>query len=231
MATETIDRENGPMTKDRPHDATCGAKTRAGTPCQQVAGWGTNHVGSGRCKLHGGKSLRGIMATDQRAGLKYSKYMPSRLLDRYQDAISDPDILELKHEIALTDGRLADLLTRVDTGESGRIWQKLYKEWAELETAVMEKDQKKQRESIQLIGSLIKQGHNDYAAWREIQDTVDQRRKLVESERKRLVETQQFITAEQAMVLFAAMSAIIKQHVTDERTRRAISEEITTLIQ
>jgi len=34
----------------------CGAKTRAGTPCQQVSGWGTDHVGQGRCKLHGGKS-------------------------------------------------------------------------------------------------------------------------------------------------------------------------------
>lgn len=34
----------------------CGAKTRAGTPCQQPAGWGTNHVGTGRCKLHGGSS-------------------------------------------------------------------------------------------------------------------------------------------------------------------------------
>ena len=34
----------------------CGAKTRAGTPCQQPAGWGTSHVGEGRCKLHGGKS-------------------------------------------------------------------------------------------------------------------------------------------------------------------------------
>lgn len=35
---------------------TCGAKTRAGTPCKQPAGWGTNHAGEGRCKLHGGKS-------------------------------------------------------------------------------------------------------------------------------------------------------------------------------
>lgn len=34
----------------------CGAKTRAGTPCKRPAGWGTNHVGTGRCKLHGGRS-------------------------------------------------------------------------------------------------------------------------------------------------------------------------------
>ncbi len=32
----------------------CGAKTHSGTKCQKPAGWGTDHVGSGRCKLHGG---------------------------------------------------------------------------------------------------------------------------------------------------------------------------------
>lgn len=39
---------------------TCGARNRAGNPCRQPAGWGTDHVGSGRCKLHGGASLRGV---------------------------------------------------------------------------------------------------------------------------------------------------------------------------
>ena len=48
---------------------TCGAKTRAGTPCTLRAGWGTDHVGDGRCKLHGGKSPR-------KSG-RYSK-VPSR---------------------------------------------------------------------------------------------------------------------------------------------------------
>lgn len=35
-------------------DQSCGAKTRRGTPCKKPAGWGTDHVGIGRCKLHGG---------------------------------------------------------------------------------------------------------------------------------------------------------------------------------
>ena len=32
----------------------CGAKTKKdGSPCQKPAGWGTNHQGIGKCKLHG----------------------------------------------------------------------------------------------------------------------------------------------------------------------------------
>lgn len=37
------------------HEA-CGAKTRSGKPCSQPAGFGTNHVGVGRCKFHGGST-------------------------------------------------------------------------------------------------------------------------------------------------------------------------------
>lgn len=35
--------------------ARCGVKgRRSGGPCQHAAGWGTPHVGSGPCKIHGG---------------------------------------------------------------------------------------------------------------------------------------------------------------------------------
>jgi hypothetical protein len=33
---------------------TCGAKKRGGGRCNMAAGWGTNHPGIGKCKLHGG---------------------------------------------------------------------------------------------------------------------------------------------------------------------------------
>jgi len=49
--------------RDRGYD-TCGAQTRqpGGRGCARPAGWGTDHVGVGRCKLHGG------MTPTQRAG-------------------------------------------------------------------------------------------------------------------------------------------------------------------
>jgi len=51
----------------------CGAKTRAGTSCRRPAGWGTDHVGEGRCKLHGGRSLRGFLHPRYRHG-RYAEY-------------------------------------------------------------------------------------------------------------------------------------------------------------
>ena len=56
----------------------CGAKTRAGTPCQRPAGWGTNHVGEWCCKLHGGctprHSKRGPDHPEFKHGL-YAKHL------------------------------------------------------------------------------------------------------------------------------------------------------------
>ncbi|HSR53819.1 MAG TPA: hypothetical protein VLV83_23580 [Acidobacteriota bacterium] len=35
---------------------TCDARTRSGGRCKKSAGWGTEHVGQGRCRLHGGST-------------------------------------------------------------------------------------------------------------------------------------------------------------------------------
>jgi len=34
----------------------CNAMTNAGTKCKKKAGWGTNHPGTGKCKMHGGST-------------------------------------------------------------------------------------------------------------------------------------------------------------------------------
>jgi len=46
----------------------CGARTRSGEPCRQAAGWGTDHPGVGRCKLHGGATPRGLQSPHFRHG-------------------------------------------------------------------------------------------------------------------------------------------------------------------
>lgn len=50
----------------------CGAKTRSGGQCGRPAGWGTGHVGAGRCKYHGGKSPNGELAGAKEAALVYA---------------------------------------------------------------------------------------------------------------------------------------------------------------
>ena len=60
----------------------CGAKAKStGAPCKRPAGWGTGHVGKGRCRTHGGASLRGADSATFKHG-RYSKHLsPSELVD------------------------------------------------------------------------------------------------------------------------------------------------------
>ena len=66
----------------------CGAKTRKGTPCQRQAGWGTVHLGRGRCKWHGGVAEGDGRLT---AGGLYSKQLRANDKEEYERLVrSDP---------------------------------------------------------------------------------------------------------------------------------------------
>lgn len=57
------------MTKAIADGAKCGGKLRqGGGTCTQPAGWGTDHAGFGKCKLHGGRSPSGEAAAAKAEG-------------------------------------------------------------------------------------------------------------------------------------------------------------------
>lgn len=64
----------------------CGAKTRSGKPCQYKAGAGTDHVGTGKCRLHGGASKGAPKGNKnaQKHGI-YSRIIDSHELDEAKD--------------------------------------------------------------------------------------------------------------------------------------------------
>ena len=95
----------------QPHDK-CGAKTRAGTPCKQPAGWGTDHPGQGRCKLHGGASSG--PGKGNKNAVKHGVYeqVIREHLDEEQretfDKVSDED--DLRNELKILRFKLLRLL-------------------------------------------------------------------------------------------------------------------------
>lgn len=85
----------------------CGAKTRAGSPCQRPAGWGTDHAGKGRCKLHGGNAGAPIKHG------RYSKVLPQKIQARLQ-LLEDSDPLDLIEEVNIQRALFADYIARFD---------------------------------------------------------------------------------------------------------------------
>ena len=54
--TATKRKPGGTKGARRKVGVTCGAKKVSGGKCTMAAGWGTNHYGYGKCKLHGGST-------------------------------------------------------------------------------------------------------------------------------------------------------------------------------
>ncbi len=62
----------------------CGAQTKGtGAPCRRPAGWGTDHAGVGRCKLHGGATPRGVKSSRMVDGLQ-CRYLPPKIDERVE---------------------------------------------------------------------------------------------------------------------------------------------------
>lgn len=83
----------------------CGGKKHGvDERCTQAAGWGTDHPGSGRCKLHGG-------ATPIQHG-RYSDIEREGLKEAQERFAADPAPLDLLPELALMRAITEDLVNR-----------------------------------------------------------------------------------------------------------------------
>lgn len=186
-------------------------------------------MSNGRCRMHGGKSLKGPQLPQYKDG-RYSKYMPARLSERYTIALADEKMLEQREEIALLGTRLQELLGQLtDMSQRDALWQKLGKLWGELMTAAREGKKEKQQETANEIEALINGAPNDTAVWLEIQEVIEQRRKVVESERKRMVEAQEFVSVEQAMMVAHFLMDSINRHVSNNDEKRAIQADLISV--
>lgn len=90
----------------------CGAKAKGtGEPCRRPAGWGTDHPGEGRCKLHGGVSS-GRPVVHGRYSVKHR----AKLAEKYQAFLGDPHPGDLVNELAMMRALFQDYLSRFEDG-------------------------------------------------------------------------------------------------------------------
>jgi hypothetical protein len=90
------------------HGKTCDALKRdgSGDRCVQPAGWGTSHVGQGRCRFHGGNNLvrHGRYSTIQRDQIRV-------LIEKHEQ---DPDPLNILPELAAARALFEDFIDRYE---------------------------------------------------------------------------------------------------------------------
>lgn len=202
-------------------------KKRTGDPCGSFA------LANGKCRVHGGMSLSGIASPAFRTG-RYSKHLPSRLAGRYEEAASDPELLGLRDDIALLDTRISGVVEALDTGESQESWTVLSATWRAFEDQwrmLLDTGEppEEMESTVEYITKLMRDGLSQGYVWNEIRGLLKERKDLVNSEQKRLVEMQQFISAERAMTFVGAVMASVKRHVSDRAVLASIAADLGAL--
>jgi hypothetical protein len=157
-----------PKTKKTYDGPKCGAKKRSGGLCTQIAGWGTDHAGEGRCKLHGGSS-------PIKHG-RYSTIKRPRLKEILESLESDPDPLDLSPELRLLRALILDYIERYDEQTDALIawhasfstgFEKQYAEWSKAFTG-WEKDWGKFQQDFAAYRTQVEQVQAHYrAGWPE----------------------------------------------------------------
>lgn len=211
------------MGSPSPIEGRCNAKTRDGGYCQTPA------MANGRCRMHGGNARRGAAHPRFKHGGR-SRYLPAKLAARVAEAEADPTLLELRGDVALIEARLTQLKERLETFESEGGWLTLKDVFAALDKARKDGDALAGQQHYAHLAKLINEGGNEYGLWREILGLLEERRRFVESERRRLFEMDQMIPAERATLMIGVIVGIVTARVQDMDVRQAIAQDIERLV-
>jgi len=179
--------------------------------------------------MHGGRQPRGLAHPATKHG-RFSKDLPVRLLADYEAALKDPDLVALHEEMALVQAREADLVRRVSTREAGESWGDVRAAMAAFRKAQRDDDAPAAAAALKRMEAALAEGEDDYAAWAELLATIEQRRKLADTERRRLEALEQNINRQQALVLAAALQDAVRRHVPDPAVLSAIGLELGRIL-
>lgn len=175
--------------------------------------------------MHGGKTPRGKNSPHFKTGI-HSKDLPTCLQAQYDRLKDHPDLQNFIDDVALAQLRMSELLAGLDVDGQTQLWKGLKRCCDELEKRTNSSKYDTVQDAIQKIFELVRRGYSDQAKWAEIFRVQDHKRKLVLTHRCIQHDAQQMISIEKLMLNVAVMTDIIRKHVTDPDTLRAISDDL-----
>lgn len=185
--------------------------------------------GKKTCAFHGGKTEFGSANPNYRHG-RYAEHVPTKLLANYQQSLEDPDILNMTAEVALIEAMLKEALERMDGEMSVPLWNIAEEHLDAFLAALAKQDRGEMQTTLNALQRTIARGQGEAAGRAEVRQLIADKGRTVERERKRRLEMETLITAEQALLVVGAISDIVFGVVRDPVMVRQISAGIDSVI-
>lgn len=212
------------MGSPTPIEGRCGAKLPGkGEYCTKPPCKGRT-----RCRRHGGRSLRGAEHPNYKHG-RHTRLFGS-LREDYEAAISDPDLLSMREDVALIDAMVSDLLGRMKEGGAPNDWyHDIRKKARAFRDAFDAGNVTKMRETFAPLFDTIEDAAQDVALMNSIVSMLEKKSRLVQREHKRLIDIQSVMTGREVLGLVGEIVKVIGNNVTDRHTLDAIILDVEAL--
>lgn len=183
----------------------CGALTNSYKFCR------SSPLPNGRCRFHGGKAAKMEKAGNFKHG-GYSKYLPQALMDKYKTATEDEELLSLKDEAALVTARLYELSEKI-THTAGKInYMELLRKYENYKAALRANMDSADFLLSDFEATLVSI-KEDLRIWDEIALMIDTKRKIVDSEFKKMKAKDQYVEVEKVMLLVGGLMDIVSKEI------------------
>lgn len=186
----------------------CGGKTRGtGQPCRKWA-----MIGRTRCRLHGGKTLRGPDHPNWKGGF-YSVAFPEDVAKLARQAAADPELRDLRSLIGVLD---LDILNTVKQTQGGRL------SWAHALTALdalksAGDDLNAARKALDGLDAAIRDGAKQERAWDRLWELAGEKSKLLSDEVTRHKATADTINADRVATFMIGMMDALREESGGDR--------------
>lgn len=169
------------------------------------------------CRKHGGCIPIGPASGTFKHGRR-SKYMPSRLAEKYVESLEDPQLMGFRQDAAMLQSRLHDLL---ETGESLPLWKLTRDAFRDLRTTMREGDSVGISAALASLESLINRGMTDALRWADIYRVTEQIGKTKEREYRQLVQSEMMHSTEQLLALLGKIADAANRTIRQPEDLRA----------
>jgi hypothetical protein len=141
------------------------------------------------CDRHGGKSHPGRAGHPRfKTGIN-SKYMPKGIRKPYEEALADPELLNLQDDLAILEALKKEQLQRLGTHEAGSLWRDLSRAWQDFRAAdaAEPRDTSRVEAARQEFERLLKSGQAFERQRSELADTIERKGRVARAEWARMI--------------------------------------------
>jgi len=153
------------------------------------------------------------------------------LRKQYEESKDDPEFLSHQPDLRLMDLHLQQLLVALNKPENMETFVKAREAFEEFKRFQREKNAAAMKHALDKLDLLFTVGVQSGSVWNEVREVIEQRRKILESETKRIHQSSNSMSGEQILALIEYIVDVLRSSVSkyaDRLIASKILQQVTT---